>query len=350
MNRKLYLECIKDRWYAVQHYEAYEGTQAVVKKRYKSLQIVGKDKKRAAERALRALEITLVQEQRENTPTSDMSVQEYASHFLAAAAIDVRPATLRSYELWVKRFALSYGHIPLAQITAQTIETWKIDLSASLSPSSINVALRSVRTMFSKAVKQGLLPKTPFAAVSMADVPKRTFPPFWTPEQYERFIATVETPRQRAGFALAFYAGLRSREVVTLRWEDVREDHIVIMNREDARTKGDRARKVPLYSSLRAALTEIPHIGSYVMASKYQEVSDDRILSQKFLKYRRRLPTLPAITFHGLRHSFATNLAMQGIPIAVLQKLLGHQDIQTTMLYTHVQEDHVLDLARKIDL
>ncbi len=86
------------------------------------------------------------------------------------------------------------------------------------------------------------------------------------------------------------------------------------------------------------------------MASEYNELSDERILSQKFLKYRRRHPNLPPISFHGLRHSFATNLAMQGVPIAVLQKLLGHQNIETTMLYTHVQEDHVLDVARRASL
>jgi integrase len=201
--------------------------------------------------------------------------------------------------------------------------------------------------MFGRSVRQRVIAHSPFDGVNLADEPQRTFPPFWTTEQYLKFIAGIETQRQRVGFGLAFYAGLCARECVTLRWENLGRDHIHVVNREHARTQGDRSRKVPLYEPLRKEIDRLPNIGAYVLSSEYNEISDERSLSQKFLKYRRRIATLPEISFHGLRHSFATGCAFRGMPLPVLHKIMGHANISTTAMYLHVQEDAAVDTAHK---
>lgn len=62
-------------------------------------------------------------------------------------------------------------------------------------------------------------------------------------------------------------------------------------------------------------------------------------------------PTFPPITFHGLRHSFATWLASDaGINLRVLQSLLGHSTISTTMIYAHVQPQMAVEAAKKVDV
>jgi integrase len=349
MNRKLYLECIKNRWYAVEHFERFENGEIKIARRRHTLGIVGKDKRKAAEKALRSLEVEIAMLHRDELVTEEVSVLEYAERFLAGAALDVRPSTLRSYQLWIRRFVLIHGQLQLGAIRPSMIEAWKIELADGLAPSTVNVALRSLRVMFGKATRQGVISRNPFDHVSFVDVPRRGFPPFWTPDQYNEFIEVVTAPRQRAAIALAFYAGLRARETVTLRWKDLKTDHIEIVSRADARTKGDRSRRAPLYAPLQAELDLLPRLGDYVLSSKHQQVADERILSRRFLEHRRLLPHLPEITFHGLRHSFATNLALAGVPVAVLQKLLGHQDIQTTMLYTHVERDAAVDVALRVN-
>lgn len=349
MKRSLVLELMRDTWYATEFFERIENGEPRLRKKRHNLGVKGKDKQRSAEKAMRVLEVQLLQMEQNSARAGDeTTVQSFAETWLASARIDVRPNTFRSYELWVRRFLTSFGHLAMIEIGPHHVEQWKQDLFTNLSPSTVNVALRSVRAMFGKAKRQRVIRENPFALVDLADVPRRSFPPYWTTEQYLKFMETIETQRQRAGFGLAFYGGLRARECVTLRWEDVSEDQLHIVSRDDARTKGDRSRKIPLYAPLKAELDALPNLGPYVLSSEYNDISDERILSQKFLKYRRRMPTLPEITFHGLRHSFATNLAMSGIPIPVLQKLLGHQNIETTMLYTHVQEDSAIDTARRL--
>jgi site-specific recombinase XerD len=59
-------------------------------------------------------------------------------------------------------------------------------------------------------------------------------------------------------------------------------------------------------------------------------------------------PSVPAIRFHGLRHSFATFMAQKGVPLPILQALLGHANIQTTMIYSHVQPSSAVETARAV--
>lgn len=332
----------------MEHFERFEGGEIRIARRRHALGIVGKDKRKAAERALRSLEVEIAMVRRDEVVNEEISVLEYSERFLAAAALDVRSSTLRSYELWIRRFVLKYGQLQLGAIRPAMIEAWKIELAEKLSPSTVNVALRSLRVMFGKAARQGVIARNPFDHVSSVDVPRRSFPPYWTPDQFTEFLEVVPAPRQRVADALAFYAGLRARETVTLRWKDIKDDTIEIVSRADARTKGDRSRRVPLYAPLRAHLEALPYLGDYILSSKRQQVADERILSRRFLEHRRLLPRLPEITFHGLRHSFASNLALAGVPIAVLQKLMGHQDIQTTMIYTHIERDAAVDVALRM--
>jgi integrase/recombinase XerD len=340
-----YLEYSRGRWYAVRETKDAEGKKL---RRYTNLDIRGKDARRQAERAMREIEAREAAARALGRVTGDGTfVAEYAERYLASAELDVRPATYRSYCLWVRRFAQRYGHYAVSDVMPDMIEQWKRDLARDLSPSSVNVALRSVRAMFGRARRQRLIPHSPFDGVSLAQVSAPDFPPYWSDAQFRQVLQKVTSQRLRVGFCLAFYAGLRAREVVTLMWEDVGETEIRIVSREGAMTKSGRSRSVPLFPQLARELAGLRRVGAYVMSSKFRAVSDERTLSQKFLAYRRQHPHLPAINFHGLRHSFATGCAMRGMPLPVLQRIMGHAQITTTAMYMHVQgEDAMREALR----
>lgn len=347
MKRNVHIECSRGRWYAVRYIVVGEK----VRKRYERLDVEPGAARRTAERAFRAVVLRDEAARAAGLPAGqDSAVADYAEEFLAAARIDVRPATYRSYALWVRRFTFDYGHLALGEIEASHIERWKRALAGSLAPASVNCALRAVRTMFGRAVKQHTLAHSPFDGVRMADEERPDFPPYWSDGQFRGVLQRVTSQRLRVGFCLAFYAGLRARECVTLRWEDIGEGQIRVVSREGARTKSGRSRTVPIFARLREELERLPRRGEYVLASKYQAITDERALSQKFLWHRRRYAEhLPPINFHGLRHSFATGCAVRGMPLPVLQKIMGHAQITTTAMYMHVQEQHAATAAARFD-
>jgi integrase len=285
-----------------------------------------------------------------------IAFSQFASLYINSIRLSVRQKTIESYEMWIRSFEVQFGGVPLQHITPALVDRWKVQLATRYSPTSVNIALRTIRAAFSYARRHGMLTVSPLDPVASLDVPKHDFPPFWRRDQFDAFMEIVDIQRQRTAFSLAFFAGLRLGEVVSLRWEDVRTDHIVVESRTEHRTKSDRSRKVPLFTSLRAELEQTPRRNDFVVAphKRTRLAAEPNAISQRFREQLRAFNEeaaipLPAISFHGLRHSFATNLAPR-VPVAVLRKLLGHSDIKTTMIYLHVQDDMALDAISHIDM
>jgi integrase len=357
MKRKLfYLSQSKGYWYGEQHVK--DPDTGKVRREFTSLGVKGTDTaaRRKAMRALRTLEVQLQMD--EPLPAGAMvSVSEFLEQWLEdLKTSNIRPSTHRIYALWTRRFALRLGNIPLRDLQPKHIQEFKKELSkANLKPATINTALRCVRGAFTRAVKQDVIEKHPFRGIKEMDSPARDeeFPAFWTPAQFQAFIDTVPNDRYRLCFSLAFYAGLRLGEVAALRWEDVNGQRLTVTSHDDFRTKTGKSRRVPIAPELAAALAKVPRKDGAVL-QKSAVFPDHSTLTKGFMQCRRAYneahpeAPLPAITFHGLRHSFATEMATRGIPIPVLQKLLGHSRITTTELYMHVQEDRVLDIAERI--
>lgn len=351
MNRKIYLTYSHGSWYAREQYPEYddEGRQRI-RERWRSLGVKGRNRRAAAEKALESFK-----RQRARLPADpvlrDMNVAQYLAQYLRSAALSVRPKTMESYRHWLRTFEEIYAAVPLRSVTPMHIETWRAGIARRTSAATANIALRTLRAAFSRAQRAGLIHSSPCAPIAAVDVPHGEFPPFWTRPQFADFIGGVEDQRHRIAFSLAFYAGLRRGEVIALRWEDVHEEHLVVASRGDHRTKSGRSRKVPLFSSLRTELERTEQRSAYVVRPhrKSRSTAEPNSLSAAFRRHVMATE-LPQITFHGLRHSFATMMAIEGIPIAVLRQLLGHADISTTMLYVHVQDDLALGAIRNVDM
>lgn len=265
MHRKLYLAFSHGSWHAREQYPAYdENGEMKIRERWHSLGIKGRNKRAAAVKALEAMQQRLAQGQ---LPAgSEMPFTQFASLYLNSIKLSVRPKTIESYEMWIRLFEAQFGNVPLQHITSALIDRWMVQLATRYSPTSVNIALRTIRAAFSYARKHGILTVSPLDPVSSLDVPKHDFPPFWRRDQFDRFMENITIQRQRTAFSLAFFAGLRLGEVVSLRWDDVRPDHIVVESRAERRTKSDRSRKVPLFSSLRAELEQTQQRSDFVVA------------------------------------------------------------------------------------
>jgi site-specific recombinase XerD len=136
---------------------------------------------------------------------------------------------------------------------------------------------------------------------------------------------------------LTYSAGLRVSEVVNLRIKDIHSERMVI-NIKGAKGKEDRM--VGLSQGILELLrkyfityrpTDWLFEGQYV-GNQYST----RSLEQIFHRAKHDAKIIQDVTFHSLRHSYATHLHERGTDIKLIQELLGHNDIQTTMRYTHV--------------
>jgi integrase len=353
MSRKLYLQFSKGYWYVEYFIPEFVDGEEKLKRRWKSLGIKGKENKKKAEKALHQLEFRMQIDTRNNElMEANLTVAEYIERYLRELKGSIRQSTMEQYTRRLGQFALRFGHVRLVDLAAAHIEAWKAELiKLPWSSRTVNTALRVLRTSLRHAVRQELISRDPTRNVRYIDVRSRLgeFPPYWTSAQFRSFVDFVPPEQYKLAFCLAFYAGLRLREVTFLRWEDVKETHIVVSSHDEFRTKSDNSRRIPIAAALAAELNKHPdRQGGVIWGTEPRRTP--ATISTRFQYYRRRYnlkhpeDPLPEITFHGLRHSFATNLAPR-MQLIYLSKLLGHSKIETTMIYAHVQADAALDIA-----
>jgi site-specific recombinase XerD len=164
-----------------------------------------------------------------------------------------------------------------------------------------------------------------------------------SPEEVREFFRAIKNIRHRAILMTAYAAGLRVSEVVALRVEDIDSQRMVIRVRQ---AKGRKDRYVMLSPRLLDLLREYwkarrrqPNVRSSPwlfpgqdptrpMTSKSVHAACKAVCEASGLSKR--------VTVHTLRHSFATHLLEAGTDIRTIQVLLGHRNIKTTALYTHV--------------
>ena len=167
-----------------------------------------------------------------------------------------------------------------------------------------------------------------------------------------RIFAAIRSVKHKAIIATAYAAGLRISEVCALRVSDIDSQRMRIHVRAG---KGKKDRYVMLGESLLALLRQYyqkarPQ-GEYLFPGyKPQRPICTTAVRQVLRKVVRETGLSKKVTMHTLRHCFATHLLEAGTDIRILQVLLGHSSIRTTLRYTHITDRLVQNLVSPLDM
>lgn len=233
------------------------------------------------------------------------------------------------------------GALRLDQITTATIDAFKAQKAASgLAPKSVNNILSVLRCALTSAVEWNLLRVVP--KVHWLKVPSQGYR-YLVAEEADRLLGATRPGLWRVLILFLLRTGTRFGEAAALRWEDleltVREPVVHVRRGVDrgvvGPTKTGRARDVPLTPDLVAALRDFQHERPYVF-SRFDGGFLRPDSNGKQLDIICRRAGLRHISWHALRHTFATELTAKGVPIRVVQELLGHTTIAMTSRYAHV--------------
>jgi integrase/recombinase XerD len=220
-----------------------------------------------------------------------------------------------------------------------------------LAPASIRRSISATRTYFKFLLGEGLLPKDPSEKL---ETPKawRTLPEVLTVAEVEKLLSSpkIDEPlafRDRALFELAYGAGLRVSEWITLQVRDLALEEGLVR----VFGKGSKERLVPLgrraigsvatyLAELRPRLDKGESKGVLFLNARGTPLS--RMGAWKILKQHvDRSGITKHVSPHTLRHSFATHLLEGGADLRAVQEMLGHASIATTQIYTHVDRDYL---------
>lgn len=167
--------------------------------------------------------------------------------------------------------------------------------------------------------------------------------------QIELLFAKLENLKHKTMLYLAYSAGLRVSEVVALKINDIHTARMVI-NIKGAKGKKDRtvALSEGILLLIRKYYKEYkPKV--WLFEGQYGGQYSDRSLQQIFQRAKKAARIIQPVTFHSLRHSYATHLHEAGTDIKLIQELLGHNDIKTTLRYTHVSKRTIENIKSPFD-
>jgi len=266
---------------------------------------------------------------------------------------------LNKFALWLKNRQAPENNASLLQTTHADIQGYLADLFVlqKAKSSSTGRNLSSLKRLFRYLLRQGKITTDPTLQIDTPKLP-RTLPKTLTEQDVEQLLASpdAETPlglRDRTMFEVLYASGLRVSELVSLRIAQVSMDMGIVR----VTGKGNKERLVPLgevaLDWLRRYFEESRTV---LLAGK---VSDDLFVTSRGQRMTRQMfwylikkhaqqgdlnkPLSP----HTLRHAFATHLLNHGADLRVVQMLLGHADISTTQIYTHVARERLKQLHAK---
>jgi integrase/recombinase XerD len=278
--------------------------------------------------------------------------RDFVKEFLTYIQVEKGLArhTLESYERDLARlqaWANTNGkHI--SELTRSDLRKWIASLSREgLAPTSVARAVSATRGFFKFLMLDGHIKSHPAEDL---DTPQRFsyLPKFLTEDEINRLfaapdIATAEGVRDRAILEIMYATGLRVSELVALKQTDVD----LLAGLVVCHGKGNKERRVPLGKSAIHWLQQY----SAVKAGYGKQTSPNvflhrgrpftRQLAWSMIKRHAEKVGINDVSPHTLRHSFATHLLQHGADSRSVQALLGHSDISTTQIYTHITDLHL---------
>jgi integrase len=256
------------------------------------------------------------------------------------------------YELKELDKFLNYK-VTLDRLTQQDIDNYKDSLfQKNYKASTIKEKFSRIFVALEYAKKSKYLPKETELEVPSMPKPPKVQKDFLDKEKLLKLLDNCKNEDLHDIITVAFMTGMRKSELKNLRWEQIDfEKMIITLDNKTHTTKTREIRVIPFIDDVDIIVKKrfITKTCDYVFTfngkkwSDYIQVLFTALVAKTFGENS-------GITLHSLRHSFGSNLANAGVNDSIVQKLMGHANISTTMIYTHLSPDTLHKAVEKLSI
>jgi site-specific recombinase XerD len=243
------------------------------------------------------------------------------------------------------RRLIAQARMPAEQVTEQAARAFLLQLSGrGLSSSTINQVISAVRFFFQHVLRRSWDLEIPYQRA-----PQKV-PVTLTPEEVYRLLEAVPNLRDRTAMEVSYATGLRLGEVLQLKVTDIDSGRMILRVEQG---KGKKDRNVMLGPSLLESLRVYwkryrPKLLLFPGKDATRPVHAT-LIQRAFIKAKLEARIRKQVSFHSLRHSFATHLLETGVNVRTIQTLLGHRSLGTTQRYVHVAGDYLKKTRSPLD-
>jgi site-specific recombinase XerD len=307
---------------------------------------VGKSKK-IADLALKDIELQIAKGEIGLTP-KDQNLNTLFQEFLNYCHTNLSPNSQKRYKAIINHFETFLGQYPylakISHLSPKTLEDYKaFRKSQEAANKTVNIELQTLKSMFNLAVKWGYAKENPARGVKPLKEDNHKKPRFLSKEEINKLLDNSGSDLYPI-FYTFLYTGMRKSELENLEWDDVDFDRkrVKIRIKDGWRPKTSE-REIPISNGLLELLKnhkKETKNGRYVFHKNGERIEPNN-LRKKLISVARRCGLKDLTKLHTLRHTFASQLVMSGVDLPTVKKLMGHADIETTMIYSHLADEHI---------
>jgi integrase len=335
--------------------------------------------KRLAELAMKDIEVKLAKNELGfPVEDDDRSIEGFFSEYMEHCQANNSPATTQRYKAIVDNF-LAYltkakpEITRLSQLIPKVFDDYKVYRKKQLimpngqevdpsDPSeyakrgakanTINMELGTLRTIFNQGIKWGYLKKNPTEGIEMLKVTDAKPPRFLTPEESKKLLDNCGSQLYPVFFTF-LNTGMRLSELLNLEWSDIDfQRRKIKIQRKSFWSPKTGEREIPINAGMYELLQRLkrekgPNTDFVFPTGNGRGYR--KSLRLELMRVAKECGILNLTKIHSLRHTFASQLVMKGVDLPTVQKLMGHSDIETTMIYSHLTPDHLVDAVNKLD-
>ncbi|MBU3098721.1 tyrosine-type recombinase/integrase [Clostridium sp. DSM 17811] len=275
--------------------------------------------------------------------TTNNDTEEKLQIYLVCKKLDgLATKTLKSYERNLITFS-SMLRKPLASIDSMDLRMFLSQRCAKLKPNSTNQQIYTLKSFFGFLSDEGYIPSDPSKKLKLTKEPVELRQPL-TPEEMEIFRESAISDREKALVEFIYSSGCRLGDAVTINVSNINwlERTAVVVG------KGSKQRVI--YFSIKAKILMQKYLVSrkgegdaLFLTSKFPfNRLGDRSIEREIKNIAKRSGLKVNIFVHKLRHTRASDLSNSGVELSIISKILGHEQISTTMIYAKVSKENII--------
>ena len=305
--------------------------------------------KKVAELAQKNFDVRIAKEELNIAGPRKISFEEFSTRFLNWYKVQNAQKSYKDYwNLFNSTLIPHFKDYYVGDINPEIIENYKIQRAENVKPASVNKELTALKHFFNKAIQWGYGSENPLLKVKKLRVSQKKFR-FLTLEEIDLVLKNCAT-HLRPIILTATHSGLRKSELFRLEWQDIdfKQGFITVTAKGEEHTKNYRNREIPMTAQLVEYLKTLERKGHWVFSKENGERYSGWI--RKSIESVVNLTGIERFTLHDLRHTFASHLVMEGTDLPTVQKLMGHANISTTMIYAHLAPDHLKSAIDRLSI
>lgn len=277
---------------------------------------------------------------------SDQNLAEFQKYQNRLKLKAYAPGTIRTYSLEFAQLLYVLKDYPVQDLSSERLQSYFLYCTKELhlSENQIHSRINAIKFYYEQVLHR----KKMFFDIPRPKKPKN-LPRYLNMEEIQQLFAVTDNLKHRLILMLCYGMGLRVSEIINLKIEDIDTTAMKVLIQ---RGKGKKDRYVNLPVAVLADLHRYYKFyepKTYLFEGQYGGQYTIRSAQLVFKNAMKKAGVHKNVGIHGLRHSYATHLLELGTDISLIQKLLGHHNVKTTQIYTHVSQKCLTSVKSPLD-